>query len=470
MRSRTLRQAEEIGADGALLVAPYYNKPSQEGLFRHFAAIAEATSLKLVLYNIPGRCAVDIAADTVVRLAEDYPNIVSIKEASGSVDRVSELVHRAPDGFTVLSGDDSLTLPFLSVGAVGVVSVASNLFPAEVAQLVSLFLDGNAAEARRIHQKFFALFKDLFIEPNPVPAKTVLAWRGAMSAECPTAARRHEPGERNAAAQDLGRVGARAAMNDVPRVLLVGARGRMGRVIVAVAAQESGLTIAAELDQGDPIAPAIDGCDVVIDFSAAEATDARLPRPARNTRRRSFSARPDTAPRKRNRSLAAARTVPIVFAANFSVGVNTLFALTRSAAELLGEEFDLDVIEMHHRMKKDAPSGTAKRLLEILSEVRGGDGRGSVAVDSRRRHRGRTHRHLRWPGGAPRTDASRGQPGNVCRWRLARRALGHRPSRPGSTAWKMSSGCSGGAVALGMGIALGRTLAACDRRFLRMHP
>jgi 4-hydroxy-tetrahydrodipicolinate synthase len=178
------KQAEEIGADSALLVAPYYNKPSQEGLFRHFAAIAEATSLTLVLYNIPGRCAVDIAADTVIRLAENYPNIVSVKEASGSVDRVSELVHRAPDGFTVLSGDDSLTLPFLSVGAVGVVSVASNLFPAEIAQLVRLFLDGNAAEARRIHQKFFALFKDLFIEPNPVPVKTALAWRGAMSTEC----------------------------------------------------------------------------------------------------------------------------------------------------------------------------------------------------------------------------------------------------------------------------------------------
>jgi 4-hydroxy-tetrahydrodipicolinate synthase len=178
------KQAEEIGADGALLVAPYYNKPSQEGLFQHFAAIAEETSLKLVLYNIPGRCAVDIAADTVIRLAENHPNIVSIKEASGSVDRVSELVHRAPDGFTVLSGDDSLTLPFLSVGAVGVVSVASNLFPAEIAQLVRLFLDGNASEARLIHQKFFALFKDLFIEPNPVPVKTALAWRGAMSAEC----------------------------------------------------------------------------------------------------------------------------------------------------------------------------------------------------------------------------------------------------------------------------------------------
>jgi 4-hydroxy-tetrahydrodipicolinate synthase len=175
------KEAETIGADGALLVAPYYNKPSQEGLFRHFAAIAEATALQLVLYNIPGRCAVDIAADTVVRLAEKYSNIVAIKEASGSVDRVSELVRRAPDGFTVLSGDDSLTLPFLSVGAVGVVSVVSNLFPKEISQFVRLFLEGKAEEARRMHERFYPLFKDLFIEPNPVPAKTALAWRGAMA-------------------------------------------------------------------------------------------------------------------------------------------------------------------------------------------------------------------------------------------------------------------------------------------------
>jgi len=177
-------EAQDIGVDGALLVAPYYNKPSQEGLFRHFAAIAESTSLKLVLYNIPGRCGVDISADTVMRLAENYPNIVAIKEASGSVDRVSELVGRAPDGFTVLSGDDSLTLSFLAVGAVGVVSVASNLFPKEVVQLVRLFLDGKAAEARQLHRKFFNLFKDIFIEPNPVPAKTILGWRGMMSADC----------------------------------------------------------------------------------------------------------------------------------------------------------------------------------------------------------------------------------------------------------------------------------------------
>src|SRR6266446_1735845 len=126
------KTAENLGADGALLVAPYYNKPSQEGLFRHFKTIANATSLPIMLYNIPGRCGVDIASDTVTRLAKECRNIVTIKEASGSVERVSELRARLPESFTILSGDDSLTLPFMSVGAVGVVSVASNLFPAEV--------------------------------------------------------------------------------------------------------------------------------------------------------------------------------------------------------------------------------------------------------------------------------------------------------------------------------------------------
>ncbi len=124
--------AEKLGVDGALLVAPYYNKPSQEGLFRHFKAIAEATSLPIILYNIPGRCSVDIVPETVARLAKECRNIVSIKEASGSVERVSDLRRRLPESFTILSGDDSLTLPFMAVGAAGVVSVASNLFPSEV--------------------------------------------------------------------------------------------------------------------------------------------------------------------------------------------------------------------------------------------------------------------------------------------------------------------------------------------------
>src|SRR5215470_5447582 len=177
------KMAEKLGADGALLVAPYYNKPSQEGLFRHFKAIADATSLPIILYNIPGRCGVDIAPDTVTRLAKECRNIVSIKEASGSVERISELRARLPESFTILSGDDALTLPFMSVGAVGVDSVASNLFPAEVCALVCACENGDYKSARALQHKLLPVVKDLFIEPNPVPAKTALGWRGAMSPE-----------------------------------------------------------------------------------------------------------------------------------------------------------------------------------------------------------------------------------------------------------------------------------------------
>jgi 4-hydroxy-tetrahydrodipicolinate synthase len=177
------KMAERLGVDAALLVAPYYNKPSQEGLFRHFKAIADGTSLPIMLYNIPGRCSVDILPETVVRLALECQNIVSIKEASGSVERVSELRRRLPEPFTILSGDDSLTLPFMAVGAAGVVSVASNLFPAEVCALVRACESGDLKSAAKLHRKLLPLFKDLFIEPNPVPMKTALGWRGAMSGE-----------------------------------------------------------------------------------------------------------------------------------------------------------------------------------------------------------------------------------------------------------------------------------------------
>jgi 4-hydroxy-tetrahydrodipicolinate synthase len=178
------KRAEALGANGALVVAPYYNKPSQEGLFRHFKEVANATSLPILLYNIPGRCGVDIGADTVLRLAEACRNIVSIKEAGGSVDRVSELCGRLPEAFTILSGDDSLTLPFMSVGAAGVVSVASNLLPEKVSALVVAYARGDVNGATKLHRQLFPLFKDLFIEPNPVPVKAALAWRGLMSAEC----------------------------------------------------------------------------------------------------------------------------------------------------------------------------------------------------------------------------------------------------------------------------------------------
>jgi 4-hydroxy-tetrahydrodipicolinate synthase len=177
------RAAEKAGADAALLVAPYYNKPSPEGLYRHFGAIAEAVKIPIVLYSIPGRCGIEISVETTARLACDFQNIVAIKEAGGSVERVNQLRAALPDHFEILSGDDSLTLPFLSVGAVGVISVASNVVPAEVSALVRHYLAGEPAKALAIHRKYYPLFRDLFIEPNPVPAKYALARLGKMSAD-----------------------------------------------------------------------------------------------------------------------------------------------------------------------------------------------------------------------------------------------------------------------------------------------
>lgn len=171
------REAEKLGANSALLVAPYYNKPSQEGLFHHYQAIASSVQIPLVLYSIPGRCGIEISVDTVVKLAETCPNIQAIKEAGGNVERVSQLRIALPEAFAVLSGDDSLTLPFLSVGACGVISVASNLFPQEIGDLVRNWQAGEIRQAQALHRKFYPLFKDLFVEPNPVPAKQAMAWK-----------------------------------------------------------------------------------------------------------------------------------------------------------------------------------------------------------------------------------------------------------------------------------------------------
>jgi 4-hydroxy-tetrahydrodipicolinate synthase len=191
------KAAEEAGADGSLQVAPYYNKPTQEGLFRHFKAIAEATDLPLMLYSIPGRCGIEISVETVKRLAAGCPNIVAIKEAGGSADRVSQLRAALGGKFTILSGDDSLTLPFMAVGAQGVVSVASNVIPREVSQMVTAFATGRLAVARNIHARFYPLFKDLFIETNPVPVKAALAMQGMIAEEyrlplCPMSSKNRE--------------------------------------------------------------------------------------------------------------------------------------------------------------------------------------------------------------------------------------------------------------------------------------
>jgi 4-hydroxy-tetrahydrodipicolinate synthase len=172
------RFAKKIGADAALMTTPYYNKPTQEGMYRHFKAVADAVDIPIVLYNIPGRTGVTMSVATAVRLAKECKNIVGMKEATGSLDSCSELCAQAPAGFTVLSGDDSLTVPFMSVGAVGVISVATNIVPRQVRDMVDAALANDFATARKIHQRHAELFKALFVEGNPMGIKTAMALLG----------------------------------------------------------------------------------------------------------------------------------------------------------------------------------------------------------------------------------------------------------------------------------------------------
>ena len=175
--------AEKLGADGSLQVAPYYNKPTQEGLFQHFREIARATKLPVVLYSVPSRCGVEIGVETVRRLAKGCRNIIGIKEAGGNPDRVTQLRAALGSRFEILSGDDSLTLPFMAVGAQGVISVASNVIPRQMAQMVRAFAAGKVLEAQRLHQRWHPLFRDLFIETNPIPVKASLAMMGIIEEE-----------------------------------------------------------------------------------------------------------------------------------------------------------------------------------------------------------------------------------------------------------------------------------------------
>jgi 4-hydroxy-tetrahydrodipicolinate synthase len=168
------KRAEALGADVLLVVAPYYNKPTQEGLYRHFRAIAESVELPIIVYNIPPRSVVNILPATIERMAKDCHNIVAVKEASGSLDQSSEIIQRCGDRVTVLSGDDSLTLPILSVGGKGVISVVSNIAPLDVSKMIEYYLAGKVELAAGMHRKLFPLIKAMFIETNPTPVKAAM--------------------------------------------------------------------------------------------------------------------------------------------------------------------------------------------------------------------------------------------------------------------------------------------------------
>ena len=176
------KHAKQAGADAALLITPYYNKPTQEGLYRHYRAVAEAVDLPLVLYNIPGRTGVNMLPTTIARLTA-LPTIVGVKEGSGSVQQASDLVQMCGDRLTVLAGDDALTLPMMAVGGKGVITVTANIVPAEMARLVAAFTEGKIEEARRIHFKLSPLFAALFFETNPIPVKEALSLMGKIDPE-----------------------------------------------------------------------------------------------------------------------------------------------------------------------------------------------------------------------------------------------------------------------------------------------
>jgi 4-hydroxy-tetrahydrodipicolinate synthase len=182
MAIKYTRMAQEVGADGSLQVAPYYNKPTQEGLYRHFAAIAESTDLPLVLYNIPGRTGVTISAETMARLAE-IPTVVGVKDSTLSMNMISDVVSLCGEEFDVLSGDDPMTLPLVALGGRGVISVASNVAPGAVSDMVRALLEGDWERGRELHYELLPLFRALFVETNPIPVKTAASLLGLCSDE-----------------------------------------------------------------------------------------------------------------------------------------------------------------------------------------------------------------------------------------------------------------------------------------------
>lgn len=170
--------AEQVGVDGVMLVVPYYNKPTQEGMYRHFRAVAESTSLPVMLYNVPGRTGQNMTPETVSRLAEDVPNIVAIKEASGNLEQAAWIRRLTPENFTLYSGDDGLTLPMLAVGAKGIVSVAAHVVGERIQEMIRCYEQGEVAEATRIHLELLPIFKAMFVTTNPIPVKKAMELLG----------------------------------------------------------------------------------------------------------------------------------------------------------------------------------------------------------------------------------------------------------------------------------------------------
>jgi 4-hydroxy-tetrahydrodipicolinate synthase len=175
--------AEKSGADGALVVSPYYNKPTQKGLYEHFRAVAGAVKIPVIVYNIQSRTGVNVATSTLARLAKDCPNITGVKEASGDLSQMSEVIEQCGPEFSVLSGDDALTLPLMAIGGHGIISVVANIIPADVKAMINAFNGGDIKKAQELHHRMFRLVKSMFVETNPIPVKAAMAMMGMITPE-----------------------------------------------------------------------------------------------------------------------------------------------------------------------------------------------------------------------------------------------------------------------------------------------
>jgi 4-hydroxy-tetrahydrodipicolinate synthase/4-hydroxy-tetrahydrodipicolinate reductase len=369
--------AARAGADAVMVVVPYYNKPTQEGLRQHYLEVAAAVDVPVVVYNIPGRTGIDLTTDTLARICEKAPNVVAVKEATGNVLRAQEIVRTIGSRISVLSGDDALTLPMISIGARGVISVTSNLYPAEVAKTTRLALDGKWDDARRAR--------------HDVRRGEPLAGEGGARAPGPDERRRPRPARTGVGAgTSQGPGGSQDVRGPVStRVAVLGANGRMGRAVVRLA-HEAGMKVVAAIGSGDEGkdagelagigaigtrltsdlgAIASSGADVLVDFSApavlARACDECV-------KGKVAIASGTTGLDEAGKAAldAAAAHVPVLWEPNMSVGIHVLSALLERAVTALGEGYDIEIVETHHRMKVDAPSGTALRLAEVAKAAR----------------------------------------------------------------------------------------------------
>ncbi len=413
---RLTRHAKDAGASAALIISPYYNKPTQRGLYLHFKAIADAVDIPIVLYNIASRTAVNIEPETIAQLVADCPTIIAVKESSGNLEQMSRILQLTKRRVTLLSGDDSLTLPVLSIGGTGVISVVSNLVPRDVAAMVSAYERGDRKAAIEWHDRLLPLIRAMFIETNPAPVKTAMGLLGMIDPElrlplCAMSdanqqrlrdeldayglfakgkARAQRPPARSG--RRVARNGG-SAMAEAVSIAIPGCGGRMGQRIAALALQDSGMKLAAGLeakghaligrDLGDVLGAArlgiavtddaeaaLRSADILIDFTRPEPTMEHV-QVARRLRRgivigtTGFSDAQQTAIRD------AAKEIPVLLSPNMSVGVNLLFELVQTAARRLGLRYDVEIVEAHHRAKQDAPSGTAKRLAQAAADGRG---------------------------------------------------------------------------------------------------